>query len=312
MSWSPRVGTPTKRPPGRLVRRGRKELSRPLTPPPAPTQGAAAITTWDEVEALVLAGFDREGSKRTYLSAFRLIRRAFPDLTGPAALTAEQAEQFALAHAASKYRRTKGNTGTERSRSAQAVRTAIGNLSVLWNRMRKKSLRLVTENVWRDVTRPKKEKKLPRVPPEESFDKLHEWLLKRFPGPDGKGWPLLQLFIDVKSLAGCRLNDLCQVKSWQFDPRAGSLLIHARQDMNRIRNDGSGILPPRVGRRRVGPADRPDMHLWELAACEDSAIYRPGKRRATCYSSHQWSLPRRQEHLPRIRPQDAAAQNRDT
>ena len=141
-----------------------------------------------------------------------------------------------------------------------------------------KSLRLVTENVWEDVTRPKKEKKLPRVPPEESFDELRKWLVKRFPGPDGKGWPLLQLFIDVKCLAGCRLNDLCQVKSWQFDPLARSLLITPEQDKT---NQERRVVLPRELAAELDRVKGP-TYLWERY-CEDTAIYRPGRRRATVF-----------------------------
>jgi integrase len=273
----PKGWHPDKRPPDAWFDEAAKAIQAAYAPAPTGACDAATVT-WDEAEALALSGFKRKGSIRTYRSAFRLIRGAFPDLPGPAALTAEQAEQFALTHAASKFRRTKGNTGAERPRSAQAVRTAIGNLSVLRNRMRKNSLRLVTENVWKDVTKPKKEKKLPRVPPEESFNKLHEWLVKRFPGPDGKGWFLLQLFIDVKSLAGCRLNDLCQVKSWQFDPQAGSLLITPEQD--KTNQERRVALPSEL----VAELDRVKgpTYLWERY-CEDSAIYRPGPRRAKVF-----------------------------
>jgi integrase len=273
----PKGWSKSKRPPDAWFDEAEKAIRTAYTPP-ASGAGGSATTTWEEAEALVLACFEREGSRRTYRSAFRLIRRAFPDLRGPADLTAEQAEQFALAHAAGKYRRTKDDTGAERPRSAEAVRTTLRNLSVLWNRMSGKSLRLVAENVWEEVTRPKKEKRLPRVPPEEAFDKLDEWLVKKFPGPDGKGWPLLQLFIDVKSLAGCRLNDLCQVKSWQFDAQAGSLLITADQD--KTNQERRVVLPPWLAARldKVKGA----TFLWERY-CEDSAVYRPGKRRATVF-----------------------------
>lgn len=273
----PKGWHPDKRPPDAWFDEAEKAIKAAYAPAPS---GATAktIVTWDEAEALVLAGFERDGSKRTYRSAFRLVRSAFPDLTGPADLTAELAEQFALAHAADKFRRTKDDTGTERPRSAEAVRTTLRNLSVLWNRMRGKSLRLVTENIWTNVTRPKKEKKLPRVPPEESFDKLDEWLLKRFPGPDGKGWPLMQLFIDVKSLAGCRLNDLCQIKSSQFDPRTASLLITPEQDKT---NQERRVVLPRELAAKLDQMKGP-TYLWERY-CEDTAVYRPGRRRATVF-----------------------------
>jgi integrase len=215
----------------------------------------------------------RSGSERTYRSALALLRAALPGLNGPADVTPGHAERFAKKYAAEPYRRSKSDDGVLRPRSARTVWTTLNNLSVLWTRLKK--LRLVTENVWADVERPRVPKKLPRVPAEESFGEMFRWLDQRFPGPDGKGWGLVKTFIRVKMVAGCRLNDLCQVESWQFDPQAGTLFLTAEQD--KTHQERLITLPPVL----VDSLDRLKgaRYLWERYT-EDSAVFRPGKGRA--------------------------------
>lgn len=151
------------------------------------------------------------------------------------------------------------------------------NRSVIWSRLKK--LRLVAENVWAEVERPRAPKKLPRIPSEDAITYFYGWLDQRFPGPDGKGWELVKTFIDVKSLAGCRLNDLCQVKTWQFDPKLGTVLITLDQD--KTYQERRITLPAHLVEvldRVKGPT-----YLWEQYAT-DSAVFRPGRRRKTEFS----------------------------
>lgn len=231
--------------------------------------------TWAEAGALLQEGVAREATRRTYRSAFGLAAAAHPDLPGPAALTAAHAARFARAYAAGRYRRGPG--AADRPRGAQTVYTTLNNLSTVWGRLRK--LGAVAENVWAGVDRPRVPRKLPRVPAEASVDALYAWLDRRFPGPDGRGWPLLKLFVDVKRVAGCRLNDLCQVRSAQLDPAAGTLRILADQD--KTHRERLVHLPP--GLAAALDALKGPEYLWERYAAE-SAVYRPGRRRARAFS----------------------------
>jgi hypothetical protein len=85
----PKGWTSKKRPPDAWFDEAGNAIQ-PAYAPPSSGPGCSTTTvTWDEAEALVLACFERDGSKRTYHSSFRLIRRAFPDLPVPAALDAQ-------------------------------------------------------------------------------------------------------------------------------------------------------------------------------------------------------------------------------
>lgn len=148
------------------------------------------------------------------------------------------------------------------------------NLSVIRSRL--KTLRLVPENVWADIERPRVPKKSPRVPSEDAITHLYNWLGRRFRGPDGRGWELLKTFIDVKSLAGCRLNDFCQVESRQFDPKSGTLLVRADQD----KAHQERRIPPTPSLVEVLDRLKGPTYLRERYT-EDSAIFRPGRRRKT-------------------------------
>ncbi len=68
------------------------------------------------------------------------------------------------------------------------------------------------------------------------------------------------------------------MKSSQFDPRTGSLLITPAQD--KTNQERRVVLPPELTAeldRVKGPT-----YLWERY-CEDTAVYRPGRRRATVF-----------------------------
>jgi len=239
--------------------------------------GTKARATWDEVLPLLLEGYDREASRRTCQSALTLLRAECSTHTGPSGLTKGDAVAFAKRYATGGYRRTKSTEGSLRTRSAQTVSSTIRNLRAIWTRLKK--LGLVGENIWVEVERPRVPKKLPRIPTEAAIDRLFEWLDARFPGPDGKGWPLVKLFLDVKMLSGCRLNDLCQVRSDQFDPTAGTIHIKAEQD--KTHRERLIHLPPELV--SALSALKGPTHLWERYSA-DTAAYRPGRRRSAVFS----------------------------
>ncbi|MFO0798345.1 MAG: site-specific integrase [Gemmataceae bacterium] len=274
----PKGWHPGKSPPPAWFSEAEKAIKDAYTPAQWTGLSGAGKATWEEAERYFMEDIKRDASERTYRSALGLVMSAMPGLTGPADITPAHAVRFARKYAAEPYRRARAEDGVLRPRSAETVRTTLRNLSVIWARLKK--LRLVSENVWADVERPRAPKKLPRMPSEDAILNLYDWLDQRFPGPDGAGWELLKTFVDVKCLAGCRLNDLCQVRSWQFDPAAGTLLITADQD--KTHQERKITLPREV----VAVLDRlkGPTYLWERYA-EDSAVFRPGPRRKSVFTT---------------------------
>ncbi len=272
----PKGWHPKKSPPPEWFAEAEKAVKDAYAPAPGVAPGAMVKAAWEEAEESLMEDIKRDGSERTYRSALALVRAGLPGLFGPADVTPAHAARFAKKYAASPYRRSKSEEGELRPRGATTVQTTLRNLSVIWSRLKK--LRLVAGNVWAEVERPRAPKKLPRIPSEDAITYFYGWLDQRFPGPDEKGWELIKTFIDVKSLAGCRLNDLCQVKTWQFDPKTGTVLITPDQD--KTYQERRITLPPQL----VEQLDRlrgPE-YLWERYAV-DSATFRPGRRRATTF-----------------------------
>jgi len=269
----PKGWNPKKSPPPEWFAEAEKAITAAYTPGPGASAPGQSRATWEEAEQYLMEDVHRDGSERTYRSALSLLKAGLPDLKGPADVTPGHAARFAKRYATERYRRSKSDTGATRPRSAQTVRTTLNNLSVLWSRLKK--LRLVLENVWAEVDRPRVPKKVPRLPSEESFGKMFQWLDRRFPGPDGTGWELLRTFIQVKMVAGCRLNDLCHAETCQFDSKAGTLLLTA--DHDKTHQERLITLPPVL----VSALDRlkGDRYLWERYVT-DSAVHRPGGRRA--------------------------------
>lgn len=181
----PKGWNPKKPPPPAWIAEAEKAIKDAYAPAPGDSLGTMAKATWEEAEKYLLEDIQREGSKRTYRSAMSVVRAGLPGLTGPADVTPAHATRFAKKYAAERFRRSKSANAVLRPRSAQTVWSTLNNLSVMWTRLKK--LRLVTENVWSEVERPRVPKKLPRTPSEESLGELFKWLDQRFPGPGGAG-----------------------------------------------------------------------------------------------------------------------------
>jgi integrase len=273
----PKGWHPGKSPPAEWFAQAQKAVMEAHAPTVGIGSGGTGTATWEEAETYLLEEIRRDASQRTYRSAIAQLRAGLADLSGPADVTSAHAVRFAKWYTAEPYRRSKSASGALRPRAAETVKTTLRNLSVIWLRLKK--LGLVSENVWADVERPRVPKKLPRVPSEAAITHLYNWLDERFPGPDGTGWELIKTFLDVKSLAGCRLNDLCQVESRQFDAKAGALLITPDQD--KTHQERRIVLPPAVAEVLNGL--KGPRYLWEQYTT-DSATFRPGKRRKTEFS----------------------------
>ncbi|MCU0705385.1 MAG: site-specific integrase, partial [Fimbriiglobus sp.] len=221
--------------------------------------------TWEIVMADLEADTGlRERSLEAYTSILNVFRRYVPLSKGPGDVTVEIAKAFAAKYARDGFKRGHASDAKAYPRSAKTVENAIRKLSALWNKLMPK---YVTSNPWEHVTRPKLPKTLPSVPSEDEVTAFFAWLERRHPG-----WLLPRLFVELKALAGCRLNDLCQLRSYQFDPKAHTIRITPSQD--------------KTGRERVIPLP-PDLsalldtakgptYLWERYL-EESKRHRPAK-----------------------------------
>jgi integrase len=222
--------------------------------------------TWESVVADLAADAGlRERSLEAYTSILNVFRRYVPLSKGPGDVTAEIAKAFTAKYARDGFKRGHASDAKAYPRSAKTVENAIRKLSALWNKLMPK---YVTSNPWEHVKRPTVPKTVPSVPTEDEVTAFFAWLDRRHPG-----WLLPRLFVELKALAGCRLNDLAQLRTDQFDAKAHTIRITPSQDKTHrervipIPSDLSALLDQLKG----------ETYLWERYL-EESRTHRPSKR----------------------------------
>jgi integrase len=179
--------------------------------------------TWDEVISDLAKSTDlRERSLEVYTSAISILR-SLVDTKGPRDVTVEIAKQFRRLYASTGFKRSKKDDAKEYPRAAKTVENSIRRMSGLWSHL--KDMGYAKENPWEDIPRPQVPKKSPVIPTDDEVADFFKWLEVKFPG-----WELPRLFVEVKALSGCRLNDLCQVLSDQLDAKAMTLTIRPEHD----------------------------------------------------------------------------------
>jgi integrase len=146
------------------------------------------------------------------------------------------------------------------------VENALRRLSGLWGHL--KRLGYTKGNPWEDIPRPTVPKKTPVIPTDDDVARFFAWLETTLPG-----WALPRLFVEVKALSGCRLNDLCQARSAQLDPAALTLAILAEQD--KTHRERVIPLPEDLVRELV--AIQGPTYLWERYNA-DARTYRHGTK----------------------------------
>ena len=232
-----------------------------------PPADATAYTTWaDALDDLDGTPDLRPDSIRDYRTAVNAVRKLFPELPGPAAVTPAIATRFPAACLNSRYRRGRASDAAAYKRSPTSVNSYLRSLRSLWGKHWKPK-GYVTSNPWKDAAYLNAPRgKRVRVPAEDAVAAFFDWLAARHPG-----WNLPRLFVTVKMLAGCRTMDLC--KTLTADLGADSLTLAA--EATKTREARTVPLPADVLaelRRHAGPT-----FLWERAAIEGRK-YRPGSR----------------------------------
>lgn len=170
---------------------------------------------WDDaIEQLkgrLATSGNRESTVGYYLKLLRLVRSLCPD--GPAGITEQKAAE---------WRDTIMKTPGRRKRppSPHYVAGLIGGLTALWQKWFIDELKIVKENPWKNVAPPKADKLPVKFATDEQIDHFYKWIAERF----GE-WPFPKLFLAVKAHTGCRLMDLCSLKSTQL--QAGRLVFPA-------------------------------------------------------------------------------------
>lgn len=222
----------------------------------------AQSSTWEDVLQELAAEGLRPRAMEAYTSIIKTFRRFCPTSTGPGDVTPEVAVTFIRRYQLEGFTRSEASDAKHYKRSAKTVENMVRRMSGLWEKIVPK---LASFNPWSDVKRPTVPKTVPVIPSDETVSNFYSWLVTRYPN-----WELLHAFVEVKMVAGCRLNDLCSLKATQFNSNAATLTISPADD--------------KTHRERIVPLDenlsaklmrtRGEVFLWEKFLPE-SKMYRP-------------------------------------
>jgi integrase len=102
--------------------------------------------------------------------------------------------------------------------SAHYVAGLVGGLSALWQKWFLEELKVVAGNPWQDVEPPKADRVPVKFATDAQVEPFYAWLAERF-----GAWPFPKLFLTTKAYTGCRLLDLCSLRSMQL--RGGRLVF---------------------------------------------------------------------------------------
>ena len=186
--------------------------------------------TWDQAIERLTARFATSGNRAStlgyYLKLIRLVRNLYPN-TDPCDISPS---------GAARWRDWMMTTPGRRKKlpSAHYVAGLIVGLSALWQKWFLDDLKIVSGNPWQDVVAPKTDKLTVEYATDVQIEQLYAWIGERY-----GDWPFAKLFLATKAFTGCRLMDLCSLKSAQL--RDGRLIFPA--DLTKGRKDRKVPIP---------------------------------------------------------------------
>lgn len=211
----------------------------------APTPTRPDNVTWDQaierLKARLRTSGNREGTLGYYLKLIRKVQVS----DGPEDISAEMAATWR-----DKIMSTVGRR--KKLPSAHYVAGLLGGLNALWQKWFMDDLKIVSGNPWQDVDPPKADKLPVKYATDEMIEQFYAWIVERF----GK-WPFPNLFLSTKAYTGCRLMDLCSLKTSQM--RSGRLVFPA--DSAKGRKERSVPLPKQLFKELNGFKGK--TWLWE-------------------------------------------------
>ncbi len=211
---------------------------------------------WDDVIARLKARMASGGIRGTtigyYAKLIRSLRTIYPESTGPHDITSRMAADF-------RDQMMSVCKGKEKKkpRSAHYVAGVINGLSALWRKWLMEDLKLAESNPWEKVDPPKTDKLPVKTISDEQIKHFFGWIQERF-----DNWALPQLFLQVKAQTGCRLMDLCSLRSEQL--RDGRLIFPA--DLTKGRKERRVPLLPELYEALL--TIKGDTHLWQRHPAE--------------------------------------------
>lgn len=180
----------------------------------APRTDPVRKVSWAEAEELFVkamqAGGERAASIEFYRKVLRPVRAYYAVTDGPADISPSMAKTWKVQYATTKSKKTK------KVPSAHTVNSYLGGLSSLWAKWFIEELEICPANPWQDVDEVKADKPTVRWATDEQVADFFKWLSSRF-----GTWELPAAFFRMKIQTGCRVEDLCSLRS--VNVRNGSI-----------------------------------------------------------------------------------------
>jgi integrase len=183
----------------------------------APPKEVVEKVTWEQVvdrlkKRMGTSG-NRSGTLAYYLKCIRLVRAVYVATDGPVDISPGMATAWRDKVMSEPGRRKK-------LPSAHYVASILGGLSALWQKWFIDDLKILSGNPWQDVDPPKADRLPVKYATDDLIEAFYRWIAERF-----GDWPFPKLFLSTKSYTGCRLMDLCALKSEQL--RNGRIVFPA-------------------------------------------------------------------------------------
>lgn len=214
------------------------------TPVPSPMK-----VIWDEartrLKARMAAAGIKPGSVKYYLKVFGYVHKMFSATDGPADITPGMAQAWADQYATGKGR-------GDKVRSGHTAASTITAVCVIWQKWFCEQLKIIPSSPFADVLPPKTDKPTITIPTDDKIADFYGWLTDRF-----AEWPMPRLFFELKGVTGCRVLDLCSLRSDQL--RDGR--IHFDADQTKGRKARAVPLPADL--HADLDAIKGKQHLWD-------------------------------------------------
>jgi integrase len=224
-----------------------------------PPEAAVRSMTWEELLEELPKHLDADGAREATVKDYLdTLRQARTSAVVPAAVSAGLAQQWCNRYLSGTFSRAKAEDAPTYSRSPRTLHARVRKLRAIWGKYLVKRLRLANENPWETVDLPKLDRLPVRTLSSDQVSTFFEWLAKRW-----QGWELPTLFFEVKAVTGCRLGDLCNVRTADLKGKDRLVFTPAAA---KARKERVAVLPADIFaklKKLAGP-----VYLWECYAAD--------------------------------------------
>jgi integrase len=219
--------------------------------------------TWQEAKEklteAMLADNKRPKTIKGYIETLNRLIEMFPLMRGPGDISEYIAGEFKVKYARGTFSRQPKKEETdivaEYARKTKSLDSRLRTLKAVFSWF--VDLRLMSRNPFENIEQPEMDRHEVKYVKQEDLVDFLTWLEGRY-----AGWRMPQLFFTVKAVTGCRLEDICNLRSEQLVE--GRLVFEADQTKNR--SERYAILPAEVYAEL--DAYKGEIHLWERYPAE--------------------------------------------